>query len=82
MGTRTNFWGESYEVPICHSYSTKEDLTEARLMLKRWSQEWREKKIVEMETFNGKREVNLNEGETASTMSQSRVSANKTDKAQ
>lgn len=82
MTTKTNFWGEGYEVPLCHSYSTKEDLTEARLHLKRWNAEWREKKIIEMETFIGKRELNVNEGETASTMSQSRVSANKTDKAQ
>ena len=59
---------------MSHSYSSQEDLTEARGQLKRWSEEWKEKKIVEMETFNGKREVNINEGETASTMSQSRVS--------
>ena len=57
-----------------------EDLQEARLSLKRWSEEWREKKMSEMEIFNGKREVNLNEGETASSMSQSKVS-NKVEKA-
>ena len=34
-----------------------------------------------MATFNGKREININEGETASSMSQSRVS-NKQEKAQ
>ena len=34
-----------------------------------------------METFNGRREININEGETASSMSQSRVS-HKADKAQ
>ena len=34
-----------------------------------------------METFNGKREVNINEGETASSFSQSRVS-HKGEKAQ
>ena len=54
---------------MSHSYSSQEDLTEARGQLKRWSEEWKEKKIVEMETFNGKREVNINEGETASSMS-------------
>ena len=81
MTTKTNFWGEGYEVPLCHSYSTREDLTEARDLLKRWSEEWLEKKLAEMETFNGKRDFDAKEGETASTMSQSRVSANKTDKA-
>ena len=49
-------------------------------MLKRWSDEWKDKKTMEMETFNGKRELNINEGETASSISQSRVS-NKADKA-
>lgn len=49
-------------------------------MLKRWSEEWREKKASEMELFTGKREISINEGETASTMSQSRVS-NKAEKA-
>ena len=35
-----------------------------------------------MEIFKGKKEANVNEGETASTMSQSHVSFSKTDKAQ
>ena len=30
--------------------------------------------MAEMEVFNGKREVNINEGETASSISQSRIS--------
>ena len=46
----------------------------ARACLARWSEEWKEKRTKEMETFNGKREVNINEGETASSFSQSRVS--------
>jgi hypothetical protein len=49
-------------------------------MLKRWGEEWKDRKTVEMETFNGKRELNINEGETASSISQSRVS-NKAEKA-
>jgi hypothetical protein len=68
------------EIPIGHTYLTIEDLNEARGMLKRWSDEWKDKKTMEMETFNGKRELNINEGETASSISQSRVS-NKADKA-
>ena len=64
------------------SYSTMEDLQQARASLKRWSEEWREKKTSEMEIFNDKRELNVNEGETATSISQSRVSVNKTDKAQ
>ena len=72
-------------MPVKHTYSTQEDLQQARASLKRWSEEWRDKKTSEMEIFNGKREVNVNEGETATSISQSRVSAaqnNKTDKAQ
>jgi len=52
-----------------HTYSSMEDLTEARSMLKRWGEEWKDKKIIEIETFNGKRELNVNEGETASSIS-------------
>ena len=69
-------------MPVKQTYSTMEDLQQARASLKRWSDEWREKKTSEMEIFNGKREVNVNEGETATSISQSRVSVNKTDKAQ
>ena len=70
-------------MPVKHTYSTVEDLHQARASLKRWNDEWRERKANEMEIFNGKREVNVNEGETATSVSQSRVSANnKTDTAQ
>ena len=72
--TKTNFWDENLEVPLSHSYSSNEDLKNARSCLARWSEEWREKKASEMSIFNGKREININEGETASSMSQSRVS--------
>lgn len=81
MQTKTNFWEENLEVPLSHSYSSTEDLKTARGLLARWAEEWREKKTNEMAIFNGKREVNINEGETASSMSQSRVS-NKQEKAQ
>lgn len=80
MGTKTNFWGINFEIPLGHSYSTMEDLQEARSNLKRWAEEWREKKAGEMELFTGKREISINEGETASTMSQSKHS-NKAEKA-
>ncbi len=80
MGQRSNFWGELIEMPQSHSYSTQEDLSQARGQLKRWSDEWKEKKIAEMELFNGKREISINEGETASTVSASRIS-NKQEKA-
>lgn len=53
----------------------------ARSCLSRWSEEWREKKAQEMAIFNGKVEVSINEGETASSISQSRMS-NKQEKAQ
>lgn len=80
MLAKVNFFGESIELPVKHTYSTMEDLQQARQSLKRWSDEWREKKSGEMEIFNGKREVNVNEGETATSISQSRVSANKAEK--
>ena len=82
MLAKTNFFGESIEMPVKQTYSTMEDLQQARASLKRWSDEWREKKSSEMEIFNGKREVNVNEGETATSISQSRVSVNKTNNAQ
>jgi len=69
MSTKSNFWGINIEVPMGHTYSTQEDLKEARSLLKRWSEEWREKKAGEMEIFSGKREFSINEGETASTVS-------------
>ena len=65
MQTKTNFWNESVEVPLNHSYSVAEELTDARMALKRWSEEWREKKAAEMEIFNGKREININEGDSS-----------------
>ncbi len=80
MVQRTNLWGEVIEMPLGHSYSTQEDLSQARGQLKRWSDEWKEKKAAEMELFNGKREISINEGETASTVSASRIS-NKQEKA-
>jgi hypothetical protein len=80
MQTKTNFYGDSVEMPAGHSYSTQEDLKDARNDLKRWSDELRERKTTEMELFNGKRELNINEGETASSISLSRVS-NKQEKA-
>ena len=40
--------------------------------MRRWSDERLDKKQSEMEAFNGKREVN--EGETVSSISQSKVS--------
>lgn len=51
-----------------------DDFKEAENQRKRWKAEWAEKKASEMEIFTGKREVNINEGETASSISQSRVS--------
>lgn len=30
MTTKTNFWGINFEVPMGHTYSTQEDLKEAR----------------------------------------------------
>lgn len=66
-------------MPLSVTYFNQEDMTDARRCLKHWSEEWREKKASEMETFNGKRDIN--EGETASTLSQSRVS-NKTGRGQ
>lgn len=81
MQTKVNFFGESLEVPLSHSYSTQEDLSEARLMLKRWSDEWKEKKTSEMDIFIGRREIGINEGETASSVSATKVSHN-TEKAQ
>jgi len=77
MHTKTNFWEENIEVPLRHSYSNKEDLRVARGCLARWSEEWQDKKAAEMAIFNGKREVSINEGETASSLSQSRVSHTK-----
>ena len=81
MLAKTNFFGESIEMPGKLTYSTMEDLQQARASLKRWSDEWREKKSSEMEIFNGKKELNVNEGETATSISQSRVSVNKADRA-
>lgn len=81
MKPQTNFFGETYEVPAGHSYPTNEDLAEAKSQLRRWSEEWREKKTAEMDYFCGRREQQINESETASTMSASRIS-HKQEKAQ
>ena len=73
MKPKTNFFGETYEVPAGHSYPTNEDLAEARSQLRRWAEEWRDKKTTELDVFCGRREQ-INESETASTMSASRIS--------
>jgi len=65
MQTKINFWGESIDVPLNHTYSVSEELAEARSALKRWAEEWREKKTAEMEIFNGKTAININEGESS-----------------
>jgi len=49
------------------TYNTEEDKRQAKVCLRGWSRELAEKKLAEMESFNGRREVN--EGETASTLS-------------
>ena len=48
--------------------------------MKRWYDEYKEKRDTEMEVFSGKRDANVNDGETASTVSQSKMS-NKVEKA-
>ena len=78
---KTNFWEENLEVPSAHTYSNELDLKACKAKQQMWNRELREKKQNEMAIFNGKREVNINEGETASSFSQSRVS-HKTEKAQ
>ena len=41
---KMNFWGEVVEQSLGHSYSTREDLAEARNDLKRWYEELKEKR--------------------------------------
>jgi len=81
MSAKTNFFGETIEVPAGHTYQTKEELKEAKSNLRRWATEWLEKKTVEMENFCGRREQNFNESETASSLSGTRIS-NKPEKAE
>ena len=76
---RKNVWGEDLELPLGHQYSMKEEFSEAKNLLRRWSEEWKERKVNEMEIFNGKKEIG-NDAETASSVSQSRVS-NKAERA-
>ena len=78
---KTNFWEENLEVPMAHTYSNELDLKTFKAKQQMWNKELREKKSTEMAIFNGKKEVNINEGETASSFSQSRIS-HKTEKAQ
>ena len=83
MQTKINFWGESIDVPLNHTYSVSEELAEARSALKRWSEEWREKKTAEMEIFNGKTAININEGESSvSGVSQQSKKSNQAEKGQ
>ena len=81
MLAKTNFFGETIEVPAGHTYSTPACLNDARAQLRRWSEEWREKKVVAMDNFCGRREQNFNESETGSSISASRV-GNKPENAQ
>ena len=81
MKPKTNFFGETIEVPAGHSYPTSEDLKEAKSLLRRWADEWSEKKTVEMDNFCARREQNFNESETASSLSGTRIS-NKPEKAE
>lgn len=74
MTAKTNFFGESREVPAGHTYPSPEELKEAKSLLRRWAEEWREKITVEMENFCGRREQNFNESETASSLSGTRIS--------
>ena len=67
-----NFWHDIIYVPASVTYFSEEDRSEAKSCFKRWNSELAEKKTGEIEAFNGKREIN--EGETASTVSQSKFS--------
>ena len=78
---KENFWEEKLEVPTILRYASQFDYEDAIKSYERWSQESTERKAQEMEIFKGKKEVAANEGETASTVSMSRVS-NKADRAQ
>ena len=69
-----------FEVPTGHSEPTDVDRKASETLRKRWTEELRLKKSGEMEIFNGRQAVNINEGETASSISQSKVS-NKAEKA-
>ena len=80
MKHKKNFWEDRIFVPKSVSYTTEHERKSARKHSMRWNDELVERKQMEMETFNGKRDIN--EGETASTLSQSRVSANKAEKGQ
>lgn len=56
-------------MPMAHTYSNEHDLKACKAKQQMWNKELREKKQNEMAIFNGKREVNINEGETASSFS-------------
>ena len=73
MEPKTNFFGETIEVPAGHSYGTREEVAEAKAQLRRWSEELREKKTIEMDGFCGRRDQNFNESETGSSVSGTRI---------
>lgn len=66
---KENVWEDKIEIPYFLQYTNELDYDEAKKCHQRWGDEWQEKKEIEMEIFNGKKEANINEGETASTMS-------------
>ena len=75
-------WDEKLEVPHVLRYASELDYEDAVKMHKRWHEEWLERKVAEMEVFTGKKDAAANEGETASTVSMSRVSNKAADRAQ